>query len=472
MSNNDPSFTKIITIVGAGFCGALTAVNILRQNPGGAIRIILVDRGTRPGRGLAYGTWDDNFLLNVPAGNMSALADDPDHFVRFCQNIDPAFNAGTFASRRIYGDYLEFTLRQEAERNSETSLEEVQGEAIAVRQQPGDNIYQIDLANGQRIRSDQVVLALGHFPPSNPVVITCHGLHETGLYIANPWDAAALERIHGHHGESAVAILGTGLTAIDVLFRLTSSSDTRKIYLISRHGFLPQPHRFNPKPPVAAGFPPFLENLPSTVRAYFHALRLEISKNAAQGGDWRDVINLLRPYTPQIWRQFPLEERKRFLSRALPYWDIHRHRLAPAAHLRLGRMLESGQVEAVAGYIQGCEVNDGNVLIRIRERHTDRLRELGVSRLINCTGPNCDISKVTTPLIVQLREEGYLQQDATRIGVEVNDDFRIIDRQGLPAENLFYIGPMLKARFWEAIAVPELRVHARRLAELLTSKRS
>jgi uncharacterized NAD(P)/FAD-binding protein YdhS len=43
----------------------------------------------------------------------------------------------------------------------------------------------------------------------------------------------------------------------------------------------------------------------------------------------------------------------------------------------------------------------------------------------------------------------------------------VIDRHGHPAENLFYIGPMLKARLWEAIAVPELRVHARRLAGFL-----
>ena len=56
---------KVITIVGAGYSGALTAVNILRQNPGVRVRVILVDRNTRPGRGLAYRTWDDNFLLKA-----------------------------------------------------------------------------------------------------------------------------------------------------------------------------------------------------------------------------------------------------------------------------------------------------------------------------------------------------------------------------------------------------------------------
>ena len=124
-------------------------VNILRQNPGVPVRVILVDRNTRPGRGLAYRTWDDNFLLNVPAGNMSALTDDPNHFVKFCQDIDPAFNAGTFASRRLYGDYLESILRQETERCGETLLEKIHCEAIAVRQQSGNTAYQVELANGR-----------------------------------------------------------------------------------------------------------------------------------------------------------------------------------------------------------------------------------------------------------------------------------------------------------------------------------
>ena len=245
-SNNSSAPTKIITIVGGGFCGALTGVNILRQNPEGNIRIILIDRGTRLGRGLAYGTWDDNFLLNVPAGNMSAFPDDPNHFVRFCQDVDPAFNSATFASRRLYGDYLELTLRQASERNAGIMLEKVRGEAIAIRRQQGDDSYRIDLASGRSIQSGQVVLALGHFPPWNPVTLT--GLHETGIYIANPWDFVALERANG---EGPIAILGMGLTAVDTVCRLTSSSDTRKIYLVSRHGLFPQSHRLiqNPRPP-------------------------------------------------------------------------------------------------------------------------------------------------------------------------------------------------------------------------------
>ena len=117
------------------------------------------------------------------------------------------------------------------------------------------------------------------------------------------------------------------------------------------------------KAPLVAGFPTFLENLPPTVRAYFRALRLEIKRNAAQGGDWRDIINALRPHTPGIWRRFSVEERQKFLSHVVPYWDIHRHRLAPAAHLRLSGMLRSGQVETIAGYIQNYKMRGENVSI-------------------------------------------------------------------------------------------------------------
>jgi uncharacterized NAD(P)/FAD-binding protein YdhS len=371
---------KVITIVGAGYSGVLTAVNILRQNLGTQVRVILVDRNTRPGRGLAYRTWDDNLLLNVPAGNMSALTDEPNHFVQFCQNIDPAFNAGTFASRRLYGDYLEFILLQETERNRETLLEKIHCEAIAVRQQSGGNAYQVDLADGRSLRSDQVVLAFGHFSPGDPGA--AGDIYETATYIKNPWDYASLERIHG---DTSVALLGSGLTALDVLFRLTSNNDTRKIYLISRRGLVPQSHRSHPKAPTAAGFPAFLENLPPTVGAYFRALRVEIEKNAAQGGDWRDVINALRPHTPEIWRRFSVGERQKFLSRVAPYWDIHRHRLAPAAYLRLNAMLKSGQVEVIAGYVQNYKMYAGTVSIDVRERHTGYSRKLSVARVVNCT---------------------------------------------------------------------------------------
>jgi hypothetical protein len=43
----------------------------------------------------------------------------------------------------------------------------------------------------------------------------------------------------------------------------------------------------------------------------------------------------------------------------------------------------------------------------------------------------------------------------------------VLDRAGRPSAWLHYIGPLLKARDWEATAVPELRQHALRLSGVL-----
>jgi uncharacterized NAD(P)/FAD-binding protein YdhS len=471
------SDSQTIAIVGAGFSGTLCAVNLLRLhagsgNPGG-LRIILIERHARAGRGLAYRTWDDNFVLNVPAGNMSALADDPTHFVRYCQGIDPAFNAGSFVSRRIYGDYLEATLEQESDAHPESTVERVHGDVLAVRRSdtghPGG--WHIALADGRAVAACKVVLAFGHFAPQDPTPAS--DLYRSDAYIGNPWDFAALDHIDD---DAPVLLLGAAHTAIDVLFRLTNRSESRKIYMVSRRGLSLQSHRSHPQSPPVSGFPSFFEHVEPTVRQYCRALRRTALQRVAEGGDWRDVINSLRPHTADIWQRLPLAERRRFLRQLVAYWDIHRHRLAPVAHVRLSQMIKSRQVETMAAYVVGYEIDDdvndvsgheaqgARVKVALRERGTGAVRHISVGAVVNCTGPNYDITAMDMPLIAQLRDEGYLQQDALKLGFEIDADYRVIGRDGVAADDLLYLGPMLKARFWEAIAVPELRGHARRLA--------
>jgi uncharacterized NAD(P)/FAD-binding protein YdhS len=462
MTNRDSDAAgRTIIIVGAGYSGAFTAVNLLRDPAFKGGRVILVDHSPPFGRGLAYRIWDDNMLLNVPAGNMSALANDPNHFVEYCQRIDPAFNASTFISRRIYGDYLEQTLA-EAEKNSSAILQKVQGEVIAVQGQSAAQSFLVQLADGQQWGADQVVLALGHFLPRPPQ--SAANLAVTQAYFNNPWDYAALNHIAP---DCPVAILGAGHTAIDTLFRLTNSGNTRKVFLLSRRGLLPHSHRLAHKPNIQTAFPPYLTNIPNTIRAYVRAIRQEIEQRTRVGGDWRDVINALRAHTPTIWGKLPDTERRKFLARIAPFWDIHRHRLAPSAYLRLAQMRQSGRVETIAGQILGYEVCGDNVTIRIKQKKDHAIREVVVGAVVNCTGPTYDLSTLANPLVKQLRQDGLLTQDALKIGLKVDEQYQVIDQNGRAVPNLFYVGPMLKAKYWEAIAVPELRIHTFKLAKQL-----
>lgn len=453
---------RTVVIIGAGFSGTLTTVNILREAKGGGLDVVLIEQRPRAGRGLAYRIWDDSMLLNVVAGNMSALAEQPDHFVEFCQDIDPALHAGSFVPRRIFGDYLEHLL-QHAERESRVPFTRIQGEAVSLTPQDGPKRLRVTLADGQQLAADEVVLAPGNLGAQK--LRFADALDGSSRYVANPWDYAAMDHIPAG---KPVVVLGTGHTAIDAVFRLASRDDARKIFLVSRRGLLPKGHRTVPHPPHTAGFPAYLEHLPPTALAHLHAIRREVKRRLQAGGNWRDVINELRPHTPEIWRRLPTTERRRLLARVGPWWDIHRHRLAPTAYRRLRGMRQTGQAEVVAGQVlELVEIGEG-VRLRLRQRSDGNLRTLDVAAVVNCTGPEYDLTRLTSsPLVTQLRDEGHLQADALRIGIEVDEDYHLLDRSGRKVPGMHYVGPMLRARYWEAIAVPELRRHTLQLARHL-----
>src|SRR3984885_10009428 len=98
--------TRCIAIVGAGFCGTITAVNLMRESHVEPLRILLIDREPHA-RGTAYAALPHPYLLNVPAGRMSALSSDPFDFLRFVQRTLPDVTAEDFLPRALYGNYLE-----------------------------------------------------------------------------------------------------------------------------------------------------------------------------------------------------------------------------------------------------------------------------------------------------------------------------------------------------------------------------
>lgn len=447
-----------IAIIGGGFSGTLTAVNLLNMGVGDK-EIVMIDGSLRPCRGMAYGTWDDNLLLNVPAGNMSALHDLPNHFLAYCQTIDPAFNEGSFVSRRIYGDYLEFTLL-EAESRAKKTITRISGTVLSVRQQVTSTTFCVTLADNRAIQATKVVLALGHFEPKSP--LTPNQLEQT-VYINNPWNTSSLDQIPH---EQAILILGTGLTAIDALFRITSNGRGNVIFM-SRKGLLPHAHRPTPKPPTKSTLPEFLSGENLSVRLVTKALRERIRNRMDAGEDWRDAINELRPYTPQIWAKFSIKQKKKFLRHVVGFWDIHRHRLAPVAYNRLEKLMKNKQATILAGRLAKIERQGDKNIAFVLPRGALEYKQLSIGAVINCTGPNTDINSVATPLVKQLLKEGLISDDKMGLGILIDDQYEVIDSNKKSVTGLHYVGPMLKSKHWEAIAIPELRKHIFKLVDLM-----
>lgn len=458
---------RTILIIGAGFSGAVTAAQLVRKGKGSELRIILLNRSGRMARGLAYGTQSPDHILNVPAGNMTALDGEPDHFLQFARSVNPAFGPGSFVSRGIYGDYLE-NLLEEAEAASLTgvNLERVSGEVASIETTHRADGCRVTLLDGEIFDVDRVVLAFGHFPSSQPHVVDSR-FYNSARYLRDPWNVPAIETIPPN---ARVLLLGSGLTAVDVATTLLNANDKRTITLISRRGLLPKSHRSGPVPSVVPPLPGAFDEAPSNVRRQLRAFRSHIQSLENGGEDWREALNALRVRTPELWQALPFHERRRFLRHLQPYWDNHRHRAAPSAHERFAVAIDTGAVTIHSGRVLAFEESSEAVLVQFTPRGAHEPRCLEVDYVINCIGPSSDLRSVDNPLIRQLIAEGLIKSDQLSLGLELADNGAVIGADGTVSDRLFYVGPLLKAKYWEATAVPELRRHAAQLASTLLAQ--
>lgn len=393
---------------------------------------------------------------------MSAFAKHPNDFLDFCKNRLTVAAPDTFISRKTYGEYLTTRLN-EAEKRSVPGvhLRRITAEVCALHPRPEG--ARVELSSGEFLEVQQVVLAFGHFSPSDPPCII--PARETGRYMQDPWVETPHER---YCQDSPVLLIGAGLTALDMVLTLLQQGQRGPIYMVSRRGLPLLAHRtqrssYSPPPELLQK----LLDGPPKIRQYLREIRRQVRDCESSGHDWRDVMGALRPITPLLWKRLSLTERARFLRHAQPYWDVHRHRAAPHSYQRFAEAKAKGLVVQTAARIGKITPTAAGLKIDLHMRGGREIKQIEASRVINCTGPNGDLSHVNDSLIAQLHSDGWIQLDPLGLGLRVNDQYAMYDANGTPLNWLSYVGPMLKADFWEAIAVPELRVHAMGLASRL-----
>ena len=261
-----------VAVIGAGFSGTLQAINLLRHD---GPRVTLIERRDSFGRGVAYSTATPEHLLNVRASNMSALPDDPDHFVRWLAARGKG-QPQSFASRCDYGDYLAELLAAELRANP-GRLTLRQDAAVSLDVQP--NGVSIAFADGGTLTADAAVLALGSLPPHDPPGLGDPDL-PIDLYARDPWGAGVTD---GLTNGDTVLIIGTGLTMIDMVLALDAKGFRGPIVALSRRGLGPQAHGDAAK-----------TSLPEKPTELGSALVHRVRARANAIG-WRSAIDELRP---------------------------------------------------------------------------------------------------------------------------------------------------------------------------------
>jgi hydroxyacylglutathione hydrolase len=325
---------------------------------------------------------------------------------------------------------------------------------VDVRLQDAGGVLTLD--DGCELRADLIVLATGNFDPA-PLPGITKVASDSGLYHHNAWAAEAYE---GLHCDAPVALIGTGLTGVDVVLRLRELGHRGRIIAVSRHGIFPTRH--DEYTPLSSSAIP--SDTPETCVAYLRALRAAIRG----GAEWRAAIDSLRETTNELWLRLPLEEKKRFRRHLQRRWDVVRHRMAPPVADIIESELRNGTLEIREGHLKAIEVSPGGAYITIRTQ--DGSESFYADRVINCTGPSMNYRRVPSTLLRNLFKRGLVTSGPLDTGFHCSQDGAVICADGQTSEVIFNLGPGRLGDLIESIAIPEIRQQAVELAWVLADR--
>lgn len=417
-----------VAVAGGGFSGVMTAVQLASRG----VPTMLFDGSGRLGRGVAYSTGEAAHLLNVPAGKMSAWPDRPDDFAAWLSD-----DGTGFAERRAFGSYVEQILH---------AAPDVQCRAAdVVAAEPMEGGWRLRTSDGGVVEASALVLANGNQPPGTMnVARDLPG----DLFIGNPWSSEAASAVkRAAETDAEVLLLGTGLTMIDTVLSLDAAGHRGRVLALSRRGLMPRAHAAHETVPVRA------EEVP---HGYLLGLWCWVRRRSVETG-FRAAVDSLRPHSQALWRSLDVRDRRRFLRHARPWWDVHRHRIAPQIARQLATMIAEERLQVMAGRVRFMEKTGDELTVSL-DRRGGRREERRFGLAFNCTGPLGEMSRTRDPLLRQLLNEGLVQADDLGMGLAVGGP-------GRAGERLWAVGPLTKGTYWEIVAVPDIRGQAAEIAD-------
>jgi uncharacterized NAD(P)/FAD-binding protein YdhS len=462
------AISRTVAVVGGGLSGGLFALKLSQARPD--FRVVIIERGRRLGRGVAYGACAPHHLLNVPVSRMEVglnpgfgdwLASAPHARAAMAPALaesggDPL---SAFAPRALFGDYLQERIAEAVITHDGAGLAAVRGEVVGLT---GGVLQRLRLADGREIAADVVVLATGNMPPGAPRGPD-RWLHDSPYFIPDPWAHDALD---GLAPDAPLLLLGTGLTTVDIALKLAAMGHRGPLLALSRRGLTPTVHA------GGGAWPAFIEDaLPASPRRLTRLIRRQAELALAQGVPWQRVFDAARPAVPAVWRGWSEKQKRQFLRHLRTRWDVRRHRMAPRIAAALAGLMDHGQLRIEAGRVVGYRLmrDAAGEQVEVTYAGKDGRRTFQAARVINCTGPQRDLGRTGLPLLADLRDRGLALPDALGLGLETRDG-ALLDRQGVGSDRLFALGALTCPSWWEITAVPEIKVQVDRLVARLADE--
>lgn len=457
---------KKIGIIGGGFTGTMTAVHLIEKltQP---CEIILINKRECLNKGLAYNPYSNKHLLNVVAGKMSAFSDKPDHFLNWAMQRDELIHgnktllANSFLPRQLYGEYLRHIWEEAVNRAEAKQLRVTVIDAMVVDLDVAEKGISVRLDTNLNVYVDACVVATGNHIPRNPSIRNMD-FYSSANYFQNPWK---MESVKITNPQLPVLIIGNGLTMVDTVLGLVEHGFKGEIYSISPHGFNMLPHQ-----PNALNNSTIAEELRDGMTIYelVHLVNKHIKAIRAIGVSPEPIIDALRPHTQRIWKSLSDKEKERFMARLRHLWGVARHRIPQPSHYTLQQLRSDGKLHIQSGTLVDIIESNDSIEVHYFDKKEQEQKELTVSRIINCTGPETDVMNLENSFLKRCLLKGMLTQDPLKLGIRANTEtFQILRSDGKPHPHFFTLGSNLKGELWESTAVNELREQAEKLAEQL-----
>ncbi|OKS84649.1 FAD/NAD(P)-binding protein [Mucilaginibacter polytrichastri] len=450
-----------IAIIGGGFAGTMTAVHLMHQADM-PLRILIINTHFPLIKGIAYATQYPGHLLNVTVDSISAFDQQEDHFFNWLQQHHdfkdlPAENLKTsFAPRKVYAEYLDSIWEAAvAGKSSLVNLQIIEDEVVNVHSQVQG--LTLGLKANASVNADYVVLATGNAIPKNPPIADA-AFYSSPLYFKNPWNDEGLQNLKS---ERDILLIGNSLTMIDAVISLLANGFTKNIYTVSPHGFAIMPDEH---------VPPYDRDILNEIaRPYrLYDLITVISKHMKrckqEGISRLAVINSIRHNLQEIWVDFTIQDKRRFLKRISPMWNAWRHRTPAGMYQKISGLRDTGKLTTITGRLISFTEKDGYAEARIFDKTTNREIVLDVERVINCTGSQIDV-RLPGTLLNNMYTAGLINPDPLNIALNADaQSGAVINRDGNTSTTIYTLGNNMKGILWETTGVPEIRAQAENIA--------
>ena len=438
-----------IAIVGRGFSGVMMAIALMKSVRA-AFHVHLFDPQPTISGGQVLATAQSGEILNSRVRDLSVAAGQPEDFNDWlAANAEfraavPAAIPGfqqIFVPKSIFSDYVYQRFSEALTRRPDISMQLSCQVVLGLRKQANGRFLVVQ--ENATVECDAVVLATGF------------GLRHGEMEVAD--EEKPLVRARRLVVPRHTVLLGSGVRVVDRLLQLRDNGFAGEVTILSRHGFLPQPHT---RLSAAPTFP--VEPMPTRLGEIVRFVRQACAEAEAAGLGWQAAMNGLRRRARSLWQALPEEEKHRFNRHLRSIYDSHRNRLPAPLYLRLRQELASERTVLRKGWA-GRRRPEG-LMVRFAGEREETL--MSADQVIDC---RCSAPDLQAPLMQSLFSGGLAEPDELDLGIAVSPAGEVL-AGGDATPDLYAIGPLGVGSLPDIDLVPEIVTQTYAAARLIATR--